>query len=817
MDDLMRDLRHAWRGLWRTPGFTFAAVLTLGLGIGATTAIFTVVNGVLLRPLPYQDSGRLANIWVDLGQGAQSLPAVSPADFRDYQRRSRSFAGFAAGTGASAVNLRGNLTGQGAAERVALSPVSANFFPLLGVTPELGRNFTAEEEALNGPHVVMLSHRLWQRRYGGDRSIVGRTILLDGVGYTVIGVLPRDFRLLLPAEAFEIVDAEVWVPLQFDYSVPLPRNLTFFTVIGRLKPGVSFAQAQADMSGIAEQFRQEFPEHKAANTRIRVVPLHEDIVKHARASLLTLMGAVGLVLLIACGNVAHLLLARGTVRSGEFALRAALGASRWAMVRHLLMESGLLALGGGGLGLAVTVLALTALRAFHPASLPRLAEVDVDGAVLGFTLLVSVVTTLLFGLVPALRVAGVDPQAQLQSGGRGGLGPERRRIRGMLIVGEVALSVVLLVGAGLLVRSFLALQRVRPGYDAGDVLAFDLSMPASRYPKGSDRRAFTRLLDERLRRLPGVREVGAVSQLPLTGSGPLSPFAYNEETARNFESVTADGRVVSPTYFKAMNTRLLAGRTFSSLDSVGAPPVIIIDETLARVAWPGQTAVGKQLQLQPTGTPNGFAEVVGVVEHMRMHDLARDGLPQIYYPTGQGSPTTMSFVVETSVDPSSLTQSVRQAVAALDKDLAVDRLTPMEGYLAEGRAQARFSLVLMSVLGGIALLLAAIGIFGVISYSVTQRTREFGIRLALGEDPGHTLRTVILGGMRLVLISLALGLAASFLTSRLIAGLLYGVTPADPVTFSGIAALLGLVALFACYLPARRATRVDPASALRSE
>jgi putative ABC transport system permease protein len=817
MDDLMRDLRHAWRGLWRTPGFTFAAVLTLGLGIGATTAIFTVVNGVLLRPLPYQDSGRLANIWVDLGQGAQSLPAVSPADFRDYQRRSRSFAGFAAGTGASAVNLRGNLTGQGAAERVALSPVSANFFPLLGVTPELGRNFTAEEEALNGPHVVMLSHRLWQRRYGGDRSVVGRTILLDGVGYTVIGVLPRDFRLLLPAEAFEIVDAEVWVPLQFDYSVPLPRNLTFFTVIGRLKPGVSFAQAQADMSGIAEQFRQEFPEHKAANTRIRVVPLHEDIVKHARASLLTLMGAVGLVLLIACGNVAHLLLARGTARSGEFALRAALGASRWAMVRHLLMESGLLALGGGGLGLAVTVLALTALRAFHPASLPRLAEVDVDGAVLGFTLLVSVVTTLLFGLVPALRVAGVDPQAQLQSGGRGGLGPERRRIRGMLIVGEVALSVVLLVGAGLLVRSFLALQRVRPGYDAGDVLAFDLSMPASRYPKGSDRRAFTRLLDERLRTLPGVREVGAASQLPLTGSGPLSPFAYNEETARNFESVTADGRVVSPTYFKAMNTRLLAGRTFSGLDSVGAPPVIIIDETLARVAWPGQTAVGKQLQLQPTGTPNGFAEVVGVVEHMRMHDLARDGLPQIYYPTGQGSPTTMSFVVEMSVDPSSLTQSVRQAVAALDKDLAVDRLTPMEGYLAEGRAQARFSLVLMSVLGGIALLLAAIGIFGVISYSVTQRTREFGIRLALGEDPGHTLRTVILGGMRLVLLSLALGLAASFLTSRLIAGLLYGVTPADPVTFSGIAILLGLVALFACYLPARRATRVDPASALRSE
>jgi putative ABC transport system permease protein len=817
MDVLTRDLRHAWRGLWRTPAFTLAAVLTLGLGIGATTTIFTVVNGVLLRPLPYEDSGRLANIWVDLGQGAQSLPAVAPADFRDYQRRSRSFAGLAAGTGAEEIDLRGNLTGEGAPERVGLSPVTANFFPLLGIKPALGRGFTAEEEALNGPHVVMLSDRLWRRRYGGDRSIVGRTIPLDGIGHTVVGVLPRDFRLLLPAEAFEIVDADLWVPLQFDYTVPLPRNLTLFTVIGRLKPDVSFAQAQADMSGIAEQFRQEFPEHKAANTRIRVVPLHEDIVKHARPSLLTLMGAVGLVLLIACGNVAHLLLARGTARSGEFALRAALGASRWAMVRQLLMESGLLALGGGALGLTVTALALTVLRALHPASLPRLAEVDIDRAVFGFTLLVSVMTTLLFGLVPALRASGVDPQAQLQGGSRSGLGPERRRIRGMLIVGEVALSVVLLVGAGLLVRSFLALQQVKPGYDASDVLTFQLSMPSSKYAKGKDRRAFLRLLDEQLRAVPGVREVGAVSQLPLTGSGPLSPFAYNEETAKNFESVTADGRNVSPTYFQAMDTRLLAGRTFSSLDSVGGQPVIIIDETLARLAWPGQTAVGKQLQVAPTGTPNAFAEVVGVVEHMRMHDLARDGLPQIYSSVGQGTPSTMAFVVETSLDPSSLTRSVRQLVAALDKDLAVDHLAPMEAYLTEGRAQARFSLVLMSVLGAIALLLAAIGIFGVISYSVTQRTREFGIRLALGEDPGHTRRTVIVGGMRLVLLSLALGLAGSFLTSRLISGLLYGVTPADPLTFAGIAVLLGLVALFACYLPARRATRIDPASALRSE
>ena len=817
MNTFGHDLRLAARGLRRTPGFTIAAIAALGLGIGATTTIFTVVNGVLLQPLQYEAPDRLANIWNDLGEGAQSLPAVSPLDFRDYKQRSRTFEDFAAAAEGDVANLRGNLTGDGEPERADIVTVTANFFPLLGVRPMLGRQFLPEEEVVNGPHVVILSHRLWQRRFAGDPGLVGKTVQIDGVGHEVVGILPPDFTLQLPVEAFQVTDGDIWAPIQFDYGQPLPRNLTFFTVFGRLAPGVTFAQAQAEMNLIAEQFRSEFPEHAASKLRIRAIPLHYDVIKHARPALLILLGAVGMVLLIACANVANLLLVRGTTRRAEFALRTALGASRWAMVRQVLTESLLLAVIGGALGLAITVAALAVLRGLHPANLPRLANIEMDGTVLAFTAAICAATAVLFGLVPALRAAATDPQEHLKAGGRGGSAGDRRRARHLLIVAEVALSVILLVGAGLLIRSFLALQRVDPGYDASDVLTFELSMPFGKYPGGASRRSFFRDLRGRLEALPGVRTVGLVSQLPLTGSGPLSPFAYNEETARNFESVTADGRNVSPEYFEAMDAELLAGRTFTYQDSAGTPPVIIVDQTLARLAWPEESAVGKQLQLQPTGTPNGFAEVVGVVEHMRQHDLTRDVLHQIYYPIGQGTPTVMTYVVEASLDPASLVPAVRRTVEEMDPDLPVSDLTPMSTYLTEGRAQARFSLVLMTVLGVVALVLTAVGVFGVISYSVSQRTREFGIRLALGEDPRQTKLSVVLGGMRLVLISIGIGLAGSLVMTRLIAGLLYEVRPADPATFAGIGVLLAVVALFACYLPARRATRVDPALTLRSE
>ncbi|HUQ14506.1 MAG TPA: ABC transporter permease [Gemmatimonadales bacterium] len=811
-----RDLRYALRSLRRSPGFTAIAIGTLGLGIGATSTIFTVVNGVLLRPLPYLHADRIANIWNDMGEGAQSLPAVSPADFRDYQRRTRSFEAFAAASDGDVVNLRGNLTGSGGAERVTMNTITANFFQFLGVRPAVGRAFLPEEEAAHGPHVAMIGNGLWKRRYGSDPSLVGRTIEIDGVGHTVVGVLPESFHLLLPPEAYLVTDAEVWTPLQYDYGKAPPRNWTFFTVFGLLKPGVSFAAAQADMDRIAAEFRKEFPEHKASNLRIRVVPLQHDVVKQARPSLLILIGAVGLVLLVACANVAHLLLVRATAREGEFALRTALGASRWAVMRQLLTESLVLAVGGGILGIAVSEGAIATLRGLDPANLPRLAEVGTDLRVLAFTALLCIATAVGFGLAPALQASRADQRAPLQAAGRGA-GGRRRRLRDLLIVGEVALSVMLLVGAGLLVRSFIALQQVRPGFDAADVLTFQLSFPALTYPTQADRRAFLKKLETRLLAIPGVRSVGEASQLPLTGSGTLQPFAYDEETARNFERVTADFRNVSNDFFAALDTRLVAGRYFTDQDRAGGPLVIMVDASLAELAFPGRSAVGEKLQIAPTGSPEMYAEVVGVVEHQRMRDLARALLPQIYGPIGIGTPGTISVMVEASVPPVSLSAQVRRAVTSLDKDLPADRLTPMDSYVGEGLAQARFSLVLMTVLGAVALLLTAVGVFGVISYSVSQRTREFGIRLALGEDPRQTRLSVVRGGMRLVLMSIGIGLVGSLVVTRLIAGLLYEVRPADPITFAGIGLLLTLVALLACYLPARRATRVDPALTLRSE
>jgi len=813
---IQRDLRYAWRALRASPGWTAVAVATLALGIGATTTIFTVVNGVLLRPLAYADPGRLVMIWNDFGVGAQSLPAVSPLDFRDYQIRARSFEGFAAASGAGVANLRGNLTGDGEPERVDLTTVTANFFPLLGVQPMLGRGFTPEEEVAGGPHVVVLSHRLWLRRYGGDPGLVGRTVQVDGVAHEVIGILPPGFRLELPAERFLVTDAEMYAPIQFDYGRAPPRNFTFFTVLGRIKPGVTLAQAQAEMDGIAAQFRKEFPEHAASQVRIRAVPLQQDVVKHARPALVLLLGAVGLVLLIACANVANLLLARGAVRRPEFALRAALGAGRRALLRQVLTESLVLALGGGLLGLALAVVALETLRALHPANLPRLADVQLDGTVLLFTFVTCTLTAVIFGLLPAARAAAADPHESLQGTGRGSAG-DRRRVRELLIVAEVALAVVLLVGAGLLVRSFLALQQVKPGFDPHDVLTFQLALPAASYPGPAERRVWLSELERRLDALPGVRSAGIISQLPLSGSGALSPFAYDERTAREWESVTADGRNVSPGYFRTMNARLLAGRDFTEQDDAGAPPVAIVDEILARLAWPGQSAVGKRLQVNPTGSPNMYVEVVGVVAHLRAHDLTREVRPQLYRPMGQQTWFQADVVVEATGDPSAIAPAVSGEVRAMDRGLALRRMTPLTTYVEDAMAQSRFSLLLMAALGGIALVLAAVGIYGVIAYSVSQRTREFGIRLALGEEPAHTRRSVVLGGMRLVGLSMILGLGAALGLARLLQGQLYQVEPGDPLTFAGIGLLLALVALLACYIPARRATRVDPAQALRSE
>ena len=814
MELLAQDIGYALRTLRRSPAFALVAIFTLGLGIGATTTIFTVVNGVLLRPLPgYRDPGRIANLWVDFGVGAQSLPAMSPGDFRDYQQRATSFDALAAGSGGQIVGATGALTGEsGPAERVEVSTITANFLALLGVDPLYGRHFTAEEEKSGGPKVVILSYGLWQRRYGGDPAMVGKTIRLDGQDQLVVGVLPRTFHLWLPSEAFLITDSQIWKPLQFNYANQPPRNFTLFTVLGRLKPGVTYAQAQAEMTQIAGQLRKENPVLEDGDMRVRVVPLEDDVVKHARRAIVSLFVAVGFVLLIACANVAHLLLARASSREREMAVRGALGASRSRLLRQLVTESLVLAAGGLVAGLAIARIGTNVLLAMRPANLPKLDVIQMDSSALLFAGVASAVTAMMFGLIPAIRAAGTSLSRALRTAGSASVA--QVRARGLLMIAEMSMALVLLIGAGLMVRSFHALQQVHPGFTPGGVLTFRAALPLAKYPTPPQRLARLRDIEEQLRALPSVVEVGFTSQLPLTGSGPLSPYAYNETTARNWESETSDGRNVSPGFFRAMGTRVLAGRVFDSHDTPQQGR-IIVDETLAAKAWPGESAVGKRLQVGPNGNPNNFAEVIGVVEHIRAHDISRPVRPQIY--TVFGAVSRFGVVVRSSGDGADLARQVESLMAGLDPEIPVDRIRPMADYVADALGQSRLNLIVMTFFGIAALLLSCVGIYGVFSYAVSQRTREIGIRMALGQDAVSVRNEVLLQGLRMCAISTAIGVLVASLLTRSLSSLLYGVKPVDPLTFSSMAAVLIAVALAGCYIPARRATHVDPLVALKTE
>jgi putative ABC transport system permease protein len=812
--DIRQDVLHAGRVFRRSPGFTLTAVLTIAMGVGATTAIFTVVRGVLLRPLPYADAERLANIWVDLGVGNQSLPAVSMGDFADYRARSRTFEEFAAATGGGVLGATGVLTGSGGEpEKVDVSGVSANFFPLLGVTPAFGRQFTAAEESPKGPAVVIISHGLWQRRYGSDPSIVGRYIDLDGARQLVVGVLPP-FSLLLPAEAFLVKDADIWKPLQLDFTRAPARNFTSLTVFGRTRPGVTMAQAQEEMSQIARRLREEHPVHAASNMRIRVVPLHDDIVKAAREPLRVLALAVALLLAIACANVAHLLLARGSGRVHEMAVRSALGASGWRLARQLVAENVVLAALGGIAGLGLAHVALRVFLSLAPATLPRQASITMDVPVFTFSALATLIAGLIFGVFPTIASARSANGLTLMRT-RGGT-RVHSRVRRLLIAGEVALSLVLLVGAGLLLRSMIMLQQVRPGFDADRVTTFGLSLPLAQYPDGRARNEFVRRIEAAIAALPGVEAVGGISQLPLTGSGPLSPYAYDEATAANWESATADGRGVTPGYFRAMGTRLLAGRFFDERDTPDRPRVIIVDELLAARAFPGTSAVGQLLQTRPTGEPQPFAEIIGVVEHVRLLDVRRPVRGQIYGSYARGTPAQLSIAVRASGDVAALASALRQTMRSLDPTLPVT-VQPMSEYVTKNLAQTRFSFLLMAVFAVLAVLLAGIGIYGVMAYAVGQRTKEIGIRMALGEEPARIRNRVVGDGMKLVAISLVLGLAGAFMLARAQSALLYGVRASDPLTFVVAPLILVAIAFLGCYLPARRAIRIDPLSALRRD
>lgn len=816
---LLRDLRYALRRLANTPLFSAITILTLSLALGAAGTVFSVMNGVLVQPLPYRNPERLVMVWNDFGQGAQSLPAVSSTDYLDYRTETTLFEGFAAGAGQGEVRATGILTGDGPPERVQVTPVSSNLLPLFGVEPMLGRQFTEAEEAFQGPKVVMLSHRLWQRRYNADPAVVGQTIQMDGVSYQVVGVLPRNFRLELPAEVYQIKSGDIWTPLQFDRAHLPPRNLTTFTAFGKLKPGVTLAQAQAEMDGLAAKFRATYPEHQGSQVRIRLIPLKQDVVKAIRPGILALLGAVCALVIIACANIANLLLTRAAGRAREFGIRAAIGAGKIQLLRQLLIEGAVLTAIGGAIGLGLTFMALRLLPHFGPAGLPRIGEIGVDWQAALFTALLCFAVTIVFGLAPALHAFSSGANDLIRSGTRV-VGRRRGAVLTQLLVGaEIALTLTLLIGAGLLIQSFFRLKQVNPGFDPRGAVSFRLALPATLYPNPPARTAFYDEADRRLGALPGVVSVGRASQLPLTGSGSLAPYAYDEATARNWESVTAEGRNASPDYFRAIGTRLLSGRFFTreDVDRLSQPGTrdIIIDETLARKVWPNGNAVGEMLQIQPTGEENNFARVIGVVEYTRIRELAADGLPQIYWP--QWPAREASYVVRTTGSTDALAQAIQREIAAINPDLALSDLGPMEESVARSLDSYRLSLILMQGVAGLALLLGTIGVYGVIAESVGQRQREFGVRVVLGESPGRLERRVILEGARLVVPSLAVGIALAIGAARIMQGIFYGVSSADAATFAVVSGLLLLVATAACYLPARRAARTDPLVVLRGE
>ena len=807
LEDLRQDLRYGARVLARNKGFTAVAVLTLALGIGANTAIFSVVNAVLLRPLPYKDSGRIMRLWrVPSHGGATRLPFSEP-EFLEYRGQSRSFEHFAA-FATDALNV----TGAGEPERVTATWASADFFDVLGVRPLLGRTYSAEEDQLGRHYVVVLSHSLWQRRFGADPALIGRAITLNGRSRTVLGVMPQGFK-------FPSDDVEMWVPLALEAS-STNLGMRYLEVIARLRPGAEPEQARAEVRTVAGRIAGMYPEYYKGGARpeAAIVPLHEQMVGDTRPALLILLGGVAFMLLIACANVANLFLARAAARRKEIATRTAFGATRTRIVRQLLTESLLLFVLGGGLGLLLAQWGVRALVLSSPLNIPRMNEVSIDGWTLAFTASVSLLTGIFFGLAPALQASKTDLNEALKEGGRGGgEGRGQTRTRGLLVVSEVALAVVLLVGAGLMVRSFSRLSEVRLGFVPENVLTMRLSLPASKYPEGRQTAGFYRELLGRLKKLPGVEAAAATSQLPL---GEVMANASFEVEGRGLErgDEIADYNIISPEYFRAMNIGLLRGRPFAESDGRQTPAAVIVNQTLARKAWPGEEALGKRLRL--TGD-SPWLSVVGVVADVKNRGLGAETKPEMYFPHvesqfGMGPiRRDMTLVVRSVSDPKALTGAIRGEVRSLDSDLPVFRVRTMDEIVADSISRTRFTTALLSLFACLALILAGVGVYGVMSYNVARRTHEIGIRKALGARPRDVVLMLVRQGFALALAGVGLGLAGSFALTRVMESLLYGVGANDPATFAAIPAVLLSVSLLASYLPARRAMRIDPTAALR--
>ena len=807
---MMRETLVAARMLLNRPGLLLVAVLSLALGIGINVAVFSVIHGALLRPLPYRDADRIAVVWHSFGKG-QSLPAVHPMDYRDYKERAKLFEDFTLIGGYETL-----FQAKGDPELVRVGNIAHNFFPFLGVEPALGRHFAESEDLPEGPRVVWIDHDLWQRQFGTDPAVIGRKVNLDGMAHEVVGVLPKGFELHLPAEAFFVKRPQVWKPSRIDFARLPPRNWTAWTALGKIRKGVSFEEARHEMTAMGADLRREVAEFKAGDLRVGLVKLEDDVVKSVRCGLWSLMGAVGFVLLIACANVARLLLARGFDRESEFRMRAALGASRLQLARSVLAEGLVIALASALIGVLIARWSVQVIRGMEAAAIPRLQTVTLDLPVFGFALGAVLLATFLSALVPGLRAAGAvsypGPASDLRLSGS-----YRRRVQDRLVIGQVALTVMVVVGTGLMIQSFRALMEVRPGFEPKGLLTLRMALPRYQFANSVAVRHFYRQMEERLRALPGVTAVGAVSLLPLAGAGPLQTFAYDEETARNWESATADYRRVSPGFFAAMGATLVAGREFGpdDIDAEGAPRRIIIDTALAGRAFPGRSGVGEWLQIEPSG-PSAFAEVVGVVAPLSLQGIKNSPMPQIYEPDVYAR-LRSSLVVRSTTPPEDLAPALRRELIALSPSLAIQEVRPMDDLMAEAQAPTRLAAALMSVFGMMSVALAGLGLYAALAYSVSQRTRELGIRIALGETPWGLKASVLSQGMRLVGISVVVGGLCAIALSASTRATFYGVHFADPLAYGVAALLLVLVAVLACWVPASRAARIDPLRALRHD
>jgi predicted permease len=814
LETLWGDVRYALRMLRQNPGFAAVAILTLALGIGANTAIFSVLDAVVLKPLPYPQADRLVMVWTDMKAAGQMRVPSSGPDLTDLRHRSRLLQDIGATWVGSAA-----LTGAGEPEQIKIGRTTANFLPLLGVPPAKGRFFGAQDEVHGAAPVMIITDGLWRRRFGADPQIIGRTLIVNGQALTIVGVMPENFRLIFPEDSSVPPDVQAWVPFHGDLA-GAPRDLNYLRVIARLRPGATLPRAREELHSIAAQLRAEFQEDAKAGVDFEVLSLQQDTTRNTQPAVLALFVGVGLVLLISCANVANLLLSRAALRQREIAMRAALGATRGRILRQLLTESVLLSLVGGVAGLLLGWWGMHWLLAMRPKTMVLLDGVKFNFPVLLYAFAISLLAGILCGLAPSLESSRTNLIETLKAGGKS-LVPSQGRYRALLIASEMALGFVLLVGAGLMIRTFGRLVNVDTGFQGDHVLTFQISPSGNRYQTSQDSVRLIYQLKKNLEALPGVESVGGVHLLPFDDYSNWYSYYWREGAPpQDQNTLLADHRSIIPGFFKTLGVSFVAGRDFDDSDDASHPRVVIIDESLARQMWPNESALGKKLNVEAIQEGDFLrapADVIGVVKHTKYLRLTDDGRPQIYEPYAQATREVMTFAVRSTVEPQALIGAIRTEVGKLDSNLPLAKVRPMQDYVEQARSAARFTMLLAAALGALALLLASIGIYGVTSYSIAQRKNEIGIRRALGAEARDILQLVLGQGMTSVFAGVTVGLVFSLILTPMLSSLLFGVRPADFLTFAAVALFLSAVALLACYISARRAMRVDPIIALRYE